>query len=266
VTAIINWAKSAFRISGNPFIVAVLLAGALLLLARARWGRRFVVALALAYWFVSTPLGSGMLVAPLARGFHPIEDPHAAAGAGAIVVLGGGTFEATSGPAMLGLPRRGTAMRIVEAVRVFRLLGGRPIVVASGGRPLPDQRVAEGDVIASELVQLHVPPDHIVTETRSETTHDEAVIVMAMLRARGIQRIVLVTSPTHMWRSVLTFRAQHADVVPSPAPLGAPGIASPRFFLPKQESIEVSDEALYDYFGTLYYWTRGWLTAGAARQ
>lgn len=259
MTFLVNWAKTALRISNSPFIVVMLLAGAALLLVRPRWGRRWVIGLAIAFWFCSTPLGSGLIAGPLARGFHPIEDRQEAEGVGAIVVLGGGTFEVVAGPVRLGYPADETALRIVEGVRLFRFLGGQPLIVASGGRPRADQGVAEAEVMAAALAHLQVPADHVLVDTDSQTTREQAVAVTRMLLARGIRRFALVTAPTHMWRAVLVFRAQGADVVPSAAPMGSPAMARQLFFMPNGESLELSDDALYDYASTAYYWARGWL-------
>ena len=265
MTAVVTWAKEALRISHNPFLVVMLLIGAALLLAWPRRGRRWVIAFALALWFVSTPLGSGFLAGPLARGFRPIEDRRDAAGAGAIVLLGGGIDEVSVGPVILAQPSHETALRIIEAVRVFRLLDGEPLIVASGGRATANQRSAEGDVIAAELARLEVPRDRVLVEAASRTTREQAVAVTRLLGSRGIGRFVLVTSPTHMWRSILVFRAQSADVIASTAPPGSAEMAAKRFFVPNDESLLLSDDAVYGAFSTLYYWARGWFRPAPAQ-
>ena len=257
MTFLVDWAKGALRISSTPFIVVMMLAGAALLLIRPRWGRRWVIGFAIALWFCSTPLGSGLIARPLARGFHSIDDPREADGVGAIVVLGGGTFEVRAGSVRLGYPVSETALRIVEAVRVFRLLGGQSLIVASGGKTRTAQDVSEAEVMAAGLAQLHVPSDHVLVDPSSQTTREQAVAVTHVLRSRGIRRFVLVTSPTHMLRSVLVFRAQGADVVPSTSPGTASRIGR-RFFMPNDESLELSDDAVYDYASLAYYWARGW--------
>jgi uncharacterized SAM-binding protein YcdF (DUF218 family) len=258
VILLVNWAKGALRISQIPFLVAMLCIGSALLLVSPRWGRRWVIGLALALSFLSTPLGSDLLAGPLTRRYRPIADRREAAGADAIVLLGGGINEVSSDPVVLADPSHDTALRIVEAVRVFRLLEGQPIIVASGGRVSIRQQSAEGDVIAAELARLEVPVDRVLVEATSRTTREQATIVTGLLASRGIRRFVLVTSPTHMWRSVLVFRAQGADVIASPSPSLSPEAASRPFFMPNGESLLLSDDAVYESFGTLYYWGRGW--------
>jgi uncharacterized SAM-binding protein YcdF (DUF218 family) len=257
LTAIVNWAKNVLRLGNVGCIVVVAVIGAVLLFVRPRWGRRWIVAMTLAYWLLSTPLGSGLLVMPLARGFHPIEDPREAASAEAIVVLGGGTLEAHSRGDVLAYLYEATALRTLEAARVFRLLGGRPLVVASGGAP-GSHTTTEAQVIVEALVKLGVPRDRIIIEDESKTTHEQAIYVTRLLKSRGITRFVLVTWPTHLWRSVAVFRAQHADVIPSAAPLVSDAGPKWPFFLPNNGSLRLSDEAVWEYSAGVYYWARGW--------
>jgi len=263
VTAIVNWAKDALRVGNVTFIVFILAVGVVLLFVRPRLGRRWMTAVVLGYWFVSTSLGSTLLITPLVGSLHSIEDAREAGAVGAIVVLGGGIRELTAGADSLAYPYESTTLRVLEGARVFRLLDGRPIVVASGGRQ-EWQQTPEASVIADALGTLGVPRDHIVVEDASLTTRDQAILVTRLLKSRGVDRFVLVTSPMHMSRSIAVFRAQHADVVPSIAPV-IPERSRPQlFFMPNGGSLSVSDEAIHDYAGLLYYWARGWLRPAPA--
>ncbi len=251
-------AKRFLDIAGPRPIAIGLVIAAILLYMTPKTGRRFVLAGAALFWFLATAIGARVVSYPLTRGFEPVANAAAVGPVGAIVVLGGGVQEPMMDGDVVPRPSRPTAWRVLEAVQVFRLLGGEPFVVASGGKPEKGQVIAEGDVIADILVRLHVPRERILTEDESLNTHDEAIIVTRLLRARGISRFVLVTSPTHMWRSLATFRAQGADVIPSPAPLGATAPEEPDSFVPSANALEVSAEAAYDYAGILVYWARGW--------
>jgi uncharacterized SAM-binding protein YcdF (DUF218 family) len=199
------------------------------------------------------------VIAPLVRGFQSIEDPRTAGPVGAIVVLGGGSDHMKVRSELLAYPHRSTTLRVLEAARLFRLFDGRPIVVASGGKSSEDIPNTEAQVIADALSRLGVPNDHIDLEEKSLTTHDQAIYVTSLLNSRGIGRFVVVTSPTHIWRSIAVFRAQHADVVPSVAALETELRADRSSYLPDPASFEITDAAVYDYVGLVYYWARGWL-------
>lgn len=257
MTAFVNWAKDVYPVGDVALLGVILLIGAILVLARPRWGRRWVLGTAIVYWWVSTPLGSMLLSVPLVRGFHALRDPVEARSAGAIVVLGGGIDELKAGSLALAYPSEPSSLRVLEGARVFRLLGGLPLVISSGGMPVAGQQTAEGNIMAEALISLHVPRERIVVENVSRTTHEQAVNVTRLLKSRGIDRFVLITSPTHMLRSVAVFRAQHADVVPSVAAQFRDRSWNPPFFFPNGDSFHVSRHAVYDYAAVAYYWARG---------
>jgi uncharacterized SAM-binding protein YcdF (DUF218 family) len=208
-----------------------------------------MVAVVVGYWFVSTPFGSGLLVAPLVRGYSAIESPAQAGSAGAIVVLGGGIRDVQARGNAFAFPHESTVLRVLEAARVFRLLDGRPLVVASGGFTSAGARTSESAIMADALQRLGVPRDRVVLEEQSLTTREQAVNVTRLLKTRGIPRFVLVTAPTHMSRSVAAFHAQGADVVPSTAALAPADRPTRRFFTPNVDSLQLSDQALYAYAG-----------------
>jgi uncharacterized SAM-binding protein YcdF (DUF218 family) len=264
MTAAVNFAKEFLRLGSESTIIAVLIIGAVLILIRPRWGRRWVVAFAAVYWLLSTPAVSRLLVAPLAAGYGPIETPQQAKSAGAIVILGGGSRTTAIGSDVLAAPTEEEALRTLEAVRVYRLLGGRVPVVASGGSPGMEQRRSDGDVMADALLSLGVPRAHIIIERDSLNTLDEARLVPAMLNARGVHTFVLVTSPMHMRRSIAIFHAQGADVIPSTAALQPDNSAHWRFLIPNGDSLELSDSAVYEYAALTYYWLRGALRPAPA--
>jgi len=256
---IVAFAKEYLHPNSVTFFVGVLALGVALLYASRRWGRRWFVALFVGYWLISIPPGTRLLVAPLTRAYQPITDVRDADGAGAIVLLGGGIQSVSIGADTITHLPSPAALRTLEAARLFRLFGGRIPIVASGGTPVPYQPRSEADVLTEALLGLHVPRERIIIEDRSLTTHDESILVTDILRQRGIRRFILVTSPTHMFRSLAVFRARQADVIPSVAPLFADEVSHHAWFIPNDDSLSASDGALYDYAANLYYWAHGWL-------
>jgi uncharacterized SAM-binding protein YcdF (DUF218 family) len=84
-----------------------------------------------------------------------------------------------------------------------------------------------------------------------------------MLRARGVARAVLVTSPTHIRRSVWTFKAAGLDVVPSAALVhrdDQPELWRWTRWWPSVEALQASEDSLRDALAIIYYWGRGWLS------
>ena len=95
-------------------------------------------------------------------------------------------------------------------------------------------------------------------EDRSRDTHENALFTVAMLRADGIRRIVLVTHDFHQRRALAGFeRALTNTLGPTiellPAPLGLVPAHEVRLsdFLPTGEGFALSRVALHEWLGRL---------------
>ena len=79
-----------------------------------------------------------------------------------------------------------------------------------------------------------------------------------LLRARGWERVALVTSTGHMPRALATFRRYGVDAVPGYAASIADRMRlRSRPWAPREESLEVGQSAGYGYFAWVYYWLLG---------
>ena len=114
--------------------------------------------------------------------------------------------------ASYGAPTREGSLRVLEAVRLHRLLGGAPIIATGGVRSSP---YSESALMAHQLEQLGVPADKIIKEEKSTNTRDHALFVPPLLKQHGIERFVLVTSQQHIARALGVFRKVGFDPVPS---------------------------------------------------
>jgi uncharacterized SAM-binding protein YcdF (DUF218 family) len=242
------------------FLVVGVFAGVVLLYSSAlvRWGRRWLLLLALLYVALGLPVVSQWLergTRPVYRGVQTRAD---AAGATAIVVLGNGIVSYVAEPfAVEGLTRR-TAFNIMEGARLYQLLEP-PLLVASGGFADPERRRrSEAEAVRDGLVRLGVPADRVRLEPQSVNTHEQAVRVASMLADH--RRIVLVTTPIHMPRAVTLFEAQGLQVVPSPSRIDyTPEATAADRFIPSASALRASELSIYEYLGLAYGWTRGWM-------
>jgi uncharacterized SAM-binding protein YcdF (DUF218 family) len=103
---------------------------------------------------------------------------------------------------------------------------------------------AHGNLIKMEqLLQQRQIPTSILNGTNcAMTTYDEAQSTAAILGPQGVERIILITDPPHMLRSLLTFRGLGFTVTPHIMPLPAGLSAAERSLL-----------ALREYPGLLSY-------------
>jgi uncharacterized SAM-binding protein YcdF (DUF218 family) len=242
-----------------PLLVAIGI-GVALLYGRqtTRWGRRWLLAWLLGYWAISTAVGSWVIAAPLVHGQTRLESAAGARGAQAIVVLGGGIFSRSAGDLAVD-DLMASGLRVLEGVRLYRLLGN-PLLIVSGGnaqRVLPPR--PESSALRAVAIGLGVPADRVVEDRQSLTTREQALVLSRVLADRHIERFVLVTSPLHMRRSLAAFRAAGLDPIPSASELR--DVPDDAFWtlVPDRNSLQVSDGATYEYLAFVYYWWRGWL-------
>jgi len=256
----------AFLVPGSfSFLFFGLTFGVLLAYGPRRWRRLAVPVLTLlaaSYWLLSLPLVSDALATRFhARGSMPASAMDIAE-ARAIVVLGAGISGYVVNGGSATVPDSQTIFNALEAARLFHLLDRRPSVIASGGITNPNSQLEpETAVIRDLLLRAGVPADRILLESTSRTTHEQALNVAPMLKARHWERFALVTPPAQMPRAVAAFAAQGVEPMPAAAPYRSsplPG-SPPARWRPNSGALNVSARAAYDYLAWGYYWMRGWL-------
>ena len=210
--------------------------------------------------------GNGWVVASMVRNLEGRHLPAASVpSADAIVVLSGGVLGKT--PPRPSVELGDTGDRLLYGALLFKQ-GKAPRIICTGN-------VATGGVaprpaaenMAELLGLLGVDAGAIVTETRSENTHDHAVTVCPMLRDAGATRFLLVTSAMHMPRAIGVFRRACPDVVATAAPtdfcapyeLPQPWYRRAVALLPTPRSLLDFSDAAHEYVGIAYYTLRGWM-------
>ena len=108
-----------------------------------------------------------------------------------------------------------------------------------------------------ELAIAHgVPASAIVLETKGDSTHTAAIRISQILAESGWRRVLLVSSPYHMRRALLTWRksAPMVEVVPSP-------VADSQFYnhTAAGATLEQMRGIVHEYAAICAYWWRGWI-------
>jgi uncharacterized SAM-binding protein YcdF (DUF218 family) len=254
-----------FLIPGSPWClligltVCLALAHAWRALGRtAIWGLTVLAGL---YWICSLSPVSDRL----ATRFDPQAGrPRTAqelAGVSAIVLLGAGVHTYMANGLDITMLSDESALNALEGARVYRLLHPVAVVASGGIADLRVEGVPESEVLRDVLIRFGVPADRILLESTSRTTHEQALNVAPLLRARHWERFALVASPMHMPRAAAAFRAQGVDPVPSVARFRSDSLAQTPRWRPNDGSLGVSRRAFYDYMAWLYYWQKGWFRA-----
>lgn len=228
----------------QPFTIGLVVLGvALIAVWRRKPERRRALGFA-AFAYVLLVLASfnpvaHVVLAALEDQTAPLTEPPA--DVSALVVLGGGGH---------------SLARCERAASLYRP-AIHALVLASGGHPDPNDPI-EAEQMRDWLVRLGVPATVVVVESESNSTHENAVHCAAILRDRGMSKVVLVTDAVHMPRAIACFRKQGIDVVPAPCDRitdHRPRV--PGYFVPSAGAAERTERGVREWLGMLWYWVNG---------
>ncbi|MCK5054673.1 MAG: YdcF family protein [Anaerolineales bacterium] len=245
------------------FLMLGLIIGVILLFIgwkTEKWGKRWLLFLSMLYLVLSIPLTASLLERGLSAGYEPISSTTEFADVEAIVILGGGGASFRAGEVEVNTLSESSALRAMEGARLYQMLDD-PIVIVSGGiNPRAGLLTPESKPMRDTLVELGVPTQRILLESDSFNTHEQALNVPPMLTAAGIERFILVTSPTHMRRAYFTFLEQGLEPLPAiSAQHSETSSFSSKSIVPDLEALAVSQSALREWMGLIYYTLRGWI-------
>ena len=239
-----------------------LLLGLFLMLLGARKLAFFTTTLALAVLITGAlPITAERLGSPLER-MYPAQQIATAPPADAIIILGGGVDIPIA-------PRRSPEFntsgdRLLEGARLYRA-GRAPVVLLSGGNVFEQNDMQGESIYAAELVaMLGVDPAAIVVEADSRTTFENAVQSRRYLRKKGIRRVLLVTSASHMPRAMATFDSAGIDAIAAPVDYRFTDSKKPKVmkFIPNASALSNTTTILHEYIGFFVYRWRGWISDG----
>jgi uncharacterized SAM-binding protein YcdF (DUF218 family) len=245
-------------------IVCLLLLLALVTLWKRPRSAALSIALALIILVIS---GNGWMSTELARSLEWQNIPQAPLPrANAIVVLGGSIKPQVPPRPWVDVSEAGD--RPIYAAQLFRE-GKAPLVVLSGGRiDWKGGGPSESADMAKVMEALGVPADVILQDPTSLNTYENAVNVKKILEARGIRRILLVTSAMHMPRSLQIFKKQGMEAIAAPTDFGVTEQELQEVksslqaivlnWIPDADRLQQTTRALKEYIGLLIYRLRGW--------
>jgi len=232
--------KALFLPPSGPLLIGVV--GLLLWHRRPRLGYALCAAAIGSLWVLSTPIISDALVRAT-EGYPALDPAHLTASqssAQAIVILGGGVRR-NAPEAGADAPGTHVDLRLIEGAKIARATH-LPILVSGSARETAAMRR-----FMQEDLQLPVR----WVEGASSDTHENAVFSARLLKKQGIDRIILVTSSTHMVRAVAEFTAAGLSVTPAPAEMWTHDERAVLAFVPSILALERSHTAIYEWAGRI---------------
>jgi uncharacterized SAM-binding protein YcdF (DUF218 family) len=204
--------------------------------------------LVLGYGFVSN-----RVLISLERQYQPVADARAAAGRVRwVVVLGGGSYSDHSLPEGARLTEASLA-RLVEGVRLQRQLPESRLLL-SGGSVFGSE--PDANTMRALALGLGVEPSSLVLDAASPDTETQAEVVRAQL---GTEEFFLVTSASHMRRSVALFKKAGTNPIPAPTHFlvqESRGLG-PGDFFPGSGGFRRAETVAYEYLGLAWAKLRG---------
>lgn len=244
-------ASKLFWLFARPNTFALLLAcvGVALLIMGRRFGR-WPALLGLS-WYVA------VLLTPLAAWLTlPLEDrfprPELPARVDGVLILGGAVDQGLT--ETRGIPSlNGAAERMTEAVALARRLPEARIVFTGGSAALVPGALSEADVARALFASLGLEGERVIFEDRSRNTWENAQFTHALLNPAPGETWLLVTSASHMPRSVGSFRQSGWEVVAWPVNYSTRPGGAGWFDPPLSFRLGQAEWAVREYVGLLAY-------------
>lgn len=164
-----------------------------------------------------------------------------------VVVLSGGSITAPRLPVLSRLAYE-TLVRLIEGIRIYRLIPDGKLLLSGG--------TTAGEIsIAAEMAQLAqelgVNEQDIIIESKSLDTKEQAQIINTIV---GDERFILVTSASHMPRSMALFLKHGMNPIPAPTQSIEERllVSGPNPFFPYAINLQKSEMAFHEYLGIFW--------------
>ena len=161
-----------------------------------------------------------------------------------VVVLGGGHHSDFKLPATSQLSESSLS-RLVEGVRIHKLLPESCLVLSGGSVFDP---VPEAKVMARAAEVMGIGGNKIILEQLSRNTADQARFIHEIV---GDEKFILVTSASHMPRSMALFQKSGMRPIPAPTDYWVKKRqrTGPGVFFPSADSFRKMERVFYEYLG-----------------
>ena len=169
-----------------------------------------------------------------------------------VVVLGGGHISDPELPPISQIGKD-SLVRLIEGIRIYRKYPGAKLLLSGGAVFDP---VSEAEIMARVAREIGVPERDIILESKSQDTRDEALFIKPIV---GDEPFVLVTTASHIPRSMALFKKLGMNPIPSPIGHSVKDRQelSPTFLFPGTGSIRNAELAIHEYLGLTWAKLRG---------
>jgi uncharacterized SAM-binding protein YcdF (DUF218 family) len=152
-----------------------------------------------------------------------------------------------------------TYARCLYAAWLYKHWRQLPVLASGGPERSKPHGVPDALVMQKVLEEAGVPGSAIWCESRSLSTHENALYSAQILRSKGIQNIVLVTSAYQMLRADLCFRKEGLQVITAACDYHSFGAYRIQDLFPSWKGLQITETVLHETVGITWYWLHGWV-------
>jgi len=248
-------------------LIAIFLVAVLVLWKKPRLSKTILIA-ALILLFLS---GNRYVASTVARSLEWQYLPQEiTAPIDSIVILGGGTEPAIDPRPSVEINAAGD--RVVYGAILARQFPEAAIIVSGGDIDFLDLASSSpAEDMVSLLGLMGIPEKNIHVQGESQNTYEDALYTCAIVKENGLRNtLLLVTSATHMPRSVAVFQKQGCEVIPAPTDFTVTEAAWQKLWHPNVEEFLINlvpsysnlstlTKSMKEYIGIWVYRMRGYL-------
>jgi uncharacterized SAM-binding protein YcdF (DUF218 family) len=151
--------------------------------------------------------------------------------------------------------------RLMQAIVLYRQGVIEKIVFTGGSGSVIEKDMKEGIFVKNYLLSIGIPDSCLIMEWESRNTYENAVYTKELIGAGNERCDLLITSGSHMRRSLAIFRKQGFCVDPFSADLNA-GVRKydpSHLLMPSYRAMEEWGQLLHEWTGMLAYKIKGYL-------
>jgi uncharacterized SAM-binding protein YcdF (DUF218 family) len=177
----------------------------------------------------------------------------------AVILLGGVVDEPAT--QVSGQPSYSDSVeRLVVTHRLLRD-GHARFAIVSGAAIEPElASYSDAVVLARQLEDWGIAKERVIGEDRARNTRENAVYSQEIARARGFERVLIVTSAFHIPRAAECFAAvvMKVDTLGVDYRAEPPAYAGLSRLLPRAQSLSMTSMAIRELFGRVVYRAKGY--------
>jgi uncharacterized SAM-binding protein YcdF (DUF218 family) len=204
------------------------------------------------FWLI----GSGWLLAELLANIQSLSSPSVSLSSiswgknNALILLGGGISktekEEEFSPAMGAYGRIFTALKFYTACR--RETNATCLLFITGGDPKRRGK-SEAAVYAEHLRDVGIRKEDLILDEKSNNTYQNAEFTSKLIKKQGSDTIILISSSTHLPRSLLYFSHFGIKAIPVAGDSVSPQLS----WIPKSYNFLLADLIIHEHIGTIRY-------------